>query len=49
MKRRKKIWISYNQLAEDFEIEIPMDEALVKGKVYKLPSNDMRLLYTGRF
>lgn len=38
----------YNQLAEDFEIEIPMDEALVKGKVYKLPSNDMRLLYTGR-
>lgn len=38
----------YNQLAEDFEIDVPMDEALVKGKVYKLPSNDMRLLYTGR-
>lgn len=38
----------YNQLAEDFEIDLPLDEALVKGGVYKLPSNDMCLLYTGR-
>lgn len=43
---------TYNQLSEEFEITPELDEAtkseLVKGKVYKLPNNDMCLLYTGR-
>lgn len=47
-KESEELLDLYNQLAEDFEIDVPMDEALVKGSVYKLPSNDMRLMYTGR-
>lgn len=42
----------YNQLAEDFEVAMPIDEVdreqLVKGKIYKASSNDMLLKYTGR-
>ncbi|QFR55785.1 hypothetical protein JC221_139 [Yersinia phage JC221] len=37
---------------EDLELlenaALDLNEGLVKGRVYKLPSNDMRLMYTGR-